>query len=427
MSKDLSKLKKDSLSKALDEIIEKIKVRDQKEYEYSSVNKKIRFTNDEEIGNKKRELNKLKVQKVSDFMSEEWYIRSHLKEEKIKKIDIKKLFRIGLLLASIIMFFAIIFNKYPNAHSETIVLPNYSVLYQTEYVFYMILTFFFLVLTLLLLSFKRIKTAVFFGFITMAIFLEHQANNFVFLITILGIASSFILMILLKVLSKIKFLNYRKKEIPKLKEKYKEQYEIYLTEKKSKEEEYKKKFEETKERMNNNIKLLNEKLDNLQKEKETLKKELSVAQDELNEAYSSLHSDYQDIKIILLFKEYLEKGRCDNLKECINLYINEKNMEKFQTQINDAKRSVDEAKKLAGESITQSQQTMNALSESNEKINAIDDKVSSLSTNVDRIDIDLKAANKRKTDRIKELYGEKAVQEDQKEHDKYVKEVSKDK
>lgn len=100
-----------------------------------------------------------------------------------------------------------------------------------------------------------------------------------------------------------------------------------------------KKDEEIKSRESKNYTNSNdEKIKKLESEISDLRLECSDLKDKISDnTFSEIHEDYKNPVAYKNFVEYLEKGRCDTFKECINLYEQKLNQEKISNEIDNIK------------------------------------------------------------------------------------------
>lgn len=126
------------------------------------------------------------------------------------------------------------------------------------------------------------------------------------------------------------------------------------------ENEYKKEEEEILNLESNS----KEKIENLNEKINELKLEKVNVQQELNDIdLDDVHDDYKNLDVWILFVDYLERGRCDTLKECINLYEQEKKNSQFGNMIDSVKNNVNKQ-----------------ISNVNEKIGGLDNKIDNVNS-----------------------------------------------
>jgi len=122
----------------------------------------------------------------------------------------------------------------------------------------------------------------------------------------------------------------------------------YLSSKGEKNKEYYQQYEEKKESLTESIQQLNEKFQTLQTEINTL-------------VNGDLHDSYLNEFALDRFLKYLKTGRCDNLKECANLYEEEMRQEEMDRYMKEARERELEAQQKELKIKEQMQQEQNQL------------------------------------------------------------------
>ncbi|MBR1377267.1 MAG: hypothetical protein IJ565_05630 [Bacilli bacterium] len=492
MGKDLSKLKNSNLEKALDEVYNKILLRDKIKKQYLNSLENISNINDE-IESEKNRLNNLKVEQVEKFVSKEEYIKLHKTIKRDSKKHIIGWFIIGYVLAIIIVSVMMINTlttldddakrheyyvkleskleeKYPSFiknfeysaedydendvpipfqgtyveyarahdkigidyyHHASIIDKGKIEMYEDgdiEDVIGTIFSALFILIGLLCMGLPILGGILL--LMGIAIIFGNGINYIVFAgvirIIALAIISSIVLYIIKTII--VHFINSKRKtnELNTLEEKYEEEYNKYLKDKEIKEKHYKDEYVKTKHEIENNIKDLDKKLVNEQKKQKQIGEQLNESIKEVK--IMSIHEDYLETDIILLFKKYLQKGRCDTLKECINLYEQEKAYTDFQKQ-------VDDVKEYASTEAEKSKDVINQMQEENRKnlkdvysqISKNEEKLDLLKEDVKDIDIEQKAISMRNSDNRIRYGGVDAENEYQRDMDRYREKARKDK
>ena len=205
------------------------------------------------------------------------------------------------------------------------------------------------------------------------------------------------------------FARIRKKNVkkisPKKKAKLAKKYEAKL------EEEYKKKITEledekkrlpeeistTEKNISEDEKLLNDNLKNLKR----LEKEIKVAQKILDD---NLHPDYHNLDALGAFVALIEHGRADTLKECINVYEQERKNSEMEAKVEVAKASSEKAWDMAAEAKSSQEklslETDKRFSSMESKITQVGEKVKEVGAEVGRVDKEQKATREVAKDRL---------------------------
>ena len=149
-------------------------------------------------------------------------------------------------------------------------------------------------------------------------------------------------------------------------------------------------------------------LANAEKALEKAEKEVAAVQKILG---ANLHSDYHKSDVLRVFIELVERGRADTLKECINVYEQEKKNLEIEMKVAKVRADSESARDLAYEAKNEQEKIsseMNAQFSSIEsKINQVGTEVNKvkamaeqISTEVERVDIEQKATRATARERI---------------------------
>lgn len=210
-------------------------------------------------------------------------------------------------------------------------------------------------------------------------------------ITLLGYAIPIvttILTIALIDIFKIVYLKIYNKTIAK--RKYEDEYNKYLTEKPVKEKEFKDNKDKRIKKYEEKIKGYEEELKEANKMCEDAEKKVKELEQKFNDICNKngLHVDYQNIICITNFIDYLEKGRADNLKECINLFESEMKQKRMEGEINKAKdiaqNAISQANEAANIATSANEIAYNAASMANDASKKADDAVETSVNAADR-------------------------------------------
>lgn len=191
---------------------------------------------------------------------------------------------------------------------------------------------------------------------------------------ILGIAISIISCILAILFECIYCFIYN---ITFAEKKYKKAYNKYLEEKPEKLENFKK---EIKKKIEVNEQVINRREEEFKEEEnkyDKIKEEFEEKRNIFNDACNKfeLHEVYRTDECINCFIDYLEKGRADSLKECINLFEEEKKQKIMEEQINSAKNIAQGAIAQANETANIANAAINAANRANQKANSLESTV----------------------------------------------------
>ena len=264
--------------------------------------------------------------------------------------------------------------------------------------------------------------------IVLAVIFENE-TNYIYLggviqIIIFGIIIGVVLLVAKKIIISLIHKKSSSNELEKLEHEYDEEYQAYLKKKEIKQKDFELEFEKTKKEINEKIKLLNKELTSLTKKQKEAKKELDEAIKEQKSVAPSIHNDYLKEEIILLFQNYLQKGRCDTLKECINLYEQEKAYMNFQEKVDSVKEYTKlEAKKNRDRFNQIQAENENNLKEVYGRIVENEQNIDMLRENVEEIDVEQKALSMRSSDNRIKYGGIEAEREYQEELDRYKEKV----
>lgn len=440
MEKDLSELTKNELHQALDELEKalsekqaKVATKERKEQKYSDLIKTISET-EKEIKKQEQKLldiHSMETQKLKEsenFISEEKYIESRLEKKKEAKKPIKKkeknrnqwflttgvfviiLYNIMLLIANVTKFIS---------KGDLVALD---------------IVFVILVLPLVFGFFKQKIASIISCLFIVLFFISMKGDvRQAILLTFIFLVLSILLVIIAeKLFGYYKQLPkqsenpgiHKNKTISELKEQYQQERDRHFKNKEKRQEEIKEKYDAQRREVNNSIELLNERLEREKQEQVSLVEELKIVTNDLKKGFViPLHKDYQDTNIIELFKEYLEKGRCDNLKECINLYEQEKANQQLRKQIVEVEKHTEE--KVSGVR----REVQDDLSKAKEQIQDLDVQVSKVGKDIEEMNqdkaIEKEASRKMSYDSYEKKYGKKEAKKLEKNWEVYDKELEK--
>ncbi len=219
------------------------------------------------------------------------------------------------------------------------------------------------------------------------------------------------------------------KMIEELKIQYIKERDNHFKNKEENQKKIKQKYAAERETVNIDIKNLNKALKEENQEKEKLEQEIQMINNDLEkETITSLHKDYQSVDIIVLFKEYLDKGRCDNLKECINMYEQEKINTQFNKKINDVeeysnKTRLEMKQEISETRLDAEQRSLKMEQQILENINQQKQQLDKLGNDVTDIKKTAEARKQLNIDKAYETGGEKGRKEAIKRQEEYDKEV----
>lgn len=143
--------------------------------------------------------------------------------------------------------------------------------------------------------------------------------------------------------------------------KYQKDYEEYLSKKPEEEKNFEAKKEKDIKKLEEKIDSRNKLLEETIKEEETIKSQVEEIEKSLNNICEEvpLHASYRNQKSVDCFMDYLEKGRADTLKECLNLYEEETKQNQMAEKIETAKNIAKIASERADEAVNNSNSAMN--------------------------------------------------------------------
>jgi len=104
----------------------------------------------------------------------------------------------------------------------------------------------------------------------------------------------------------------------------------FKAQKGKREESAEQELQERKEEIEKNIQKIKERIEELKAKEELDKEERQKIKNPKTEFAQVIHPEYIDVGILTLFIDYLEKGRADTLKECTNLFEQEKQMQQLK-------------------------------------------------------------------------------------------------
>lgn len=155
-------------------------------------------------------------------------------------------------------------------------------------------------------------------------------------------------------------------------------------------------------KINNEIEKINSEIDLLNKEAKDIQKEI----DKIN--LGDLHENYRNYYSLSLFVDYLEKGRCDNVKECINLFEQELKEMKRNNQIEDLQSQMN---KQIGNVKDEMQNIRNKIENVNSEIGGMKDNIKDINSKASK-SLDLAETEaKIKTEELTYEYGREKLRQ----------------
>ncbi|MBR1718530.1 MAG: hypothetical protein IJ715_04610 [Bacilli bacterium] len=170
-----------------------------------------------------------------------------------------------------------------------------------------------------------------------------------------------------------------------------------------------KKYTKEQEKLSNERKKANNEISKINMEIEQLNKEIESKQKEIDKInLGNLHNDYKNYYALTLFVDYLEKGRCDSIKECINLYEHELKENERNNQIQNLQSQVN---RQIGNVRDEMQSIRNKIEDVNSEIGGMKDNIKDINSKASK-SLDLAETEaKIKTEELTYEYGREKLRQ----------------